>query len=60
MEPDRVYYRRRSAEEERAAAQALDVRVRDVHLDLARRYKERAAELEAQRLAAHLTLVPAA
>lgn len=60
MEADLVYFRRRSAEEVRAAGRALDVRVRAVHLDLARRYQERAAELEAQQLDVHLTLVPAA
>jgi hypothetical protein len=50
MEADLVYFRRRSAEEARAAGRALDVRVRDVHLDLSRRYQERAAELEARQL----------
>ncbi|HEV2594276.1 MAG TPA: hypothetical protein VGU01_03655 [Sphingomicrobium sp.] len=59
MEADLDYYRRRTAEEARAAGQARDVRVRDVHLDLARLYEERAAQIEAQRLDVHLTLVPA-
>jgi len=60
MEADLVYYRRRAAEEARAAGQANDIRVREVHLDLARRYQERAADLEVQRVDAHLSLVPAA
>jgi hypothetical protein len=60
MEVDLIYYRRRWAEEMQASAGALDPRVRDVHLDLARRYDERIAQLERQRFELHLRLVPAA
>jgi hypothetical protein len=60
MESDLVYYRRRSREEAEAARQALDSRVRDVHLELARRYSERAAELQPGQGDVQLRLVPAA
>jgi hypothetical protein len=60
MEADLVYYRRRFAEESQAATAALDSRVRQVHLELARRYSERIAALKTERVELHLRLVPAA
>lgn len=56
MESDLAYYRRRVAEETAAAAGASHVRVQQVHLELARRYSERVAILEAEpgRVALHL------
>jgi hypothetical protein len=60
MEADLVYYRRRSVEETTAAAGASMPRVRSVHLELARRYDERIAELSMVGSHAHLHLVSAA
>jgi len=60
MERDLVYYQRRSAEEARAAAAASDSRVRQVHLDLAKRYEERVTAIEAASPTMHLRLVTAA
>jgi hypothetical protein len=60
MEADLAYYRRRLAEETAAAAAALHPKVRQVHLELARGYEGRIAELEAERGRAHLHLVTAA
>ena len=40
METNQNYYRRRAAEEQMAARTATDLRVRDTHLELARRYSE--------------------
>jgi hypothetical protein len=60
MEADLVYYRRRSAEEAQAAAVSVDSHVRDVHLELARRYSERIVALETERTDLRLRLVPAA
>lgn len=60
MEQDLEYYRRRSAEEARAAAAATDPRVRKVHQDFAKRYEERASGLEAESPIMHLRLVSAA
>jgi hypothetical protein len=60
MEAELSYYRRRSVEEAEAAAVAPDARVRRVHLDLARRYSDRIAALEAQQPGLHLRLVTAA
>lgn len=60
MEKDLVYYRRRAAEEAAAAAAANHARVQQVHLELARRYTERVAELEAEPARAGLRLVSAA
>jgi hypothetical protein len=56
MEADLKYYHRRSAEESAAAHAASDAKVRDVHLELARRYAERITALNAtvQRAALHL------
>jgi hypothetical protein len=59
MEADLAYYRRRSAAEANAAAAALDPVVRDVHLELVRRYAERVATLEAGRARAPAHLVTA-
>ncbi len=60
MEANLAYYRRRSAAEANAAAAALDPAVRDVHLELVRRYAERVAALEAERTHAPVDLVTAA
>lgn len=60
MEKDLAYYRRRSREEAAAAADAYDPRVKQVHLDLAERYAERAAILESPGSHQHLRLVSAA
>ena len=40
METNQNYFRRRVAEERLAARTAADPRVRDIHLELARRYGE--------------------
>jgi hypothetical protein len=60
MEADLVYYRRRSAQEAQAAAAALDYRVRQVHLDLSKRYTDRIAAIEVDGPHSHLRLVSAA
>lgn len=60
MEADLVYYRRRAAEETAAAAVVAHVRVRQIHLELARRYAERVAALESEPQRAGLRLVTAA
>jgi hypothetical protein len=60
MESDLVYYRRRAAEEAAAAAVAEHVKVRQVHLELARRYEEHVAVLEPEPARAGLRLVTAA
>jgi hypothetical protein len=60
MEADLAYYRRRSAAEANAAAAALDPVVRDVHLELVRRYAERVATLEAEPARTSVQLVTAA
>lgn len=46
MEVDLAYYRRRSAQETLAASEATDGRVREIHLELARRYAERAQSID--------------
>ena len=60
MESDLVYYRRRAAEESAAAAEAEHVKVRQVHLELARRYADRVATLEVEPARTGLRLVTAA
>jgi hypothetical protein len=60
METDFVYYQRRSAEEGAAAAAARNPKVRRVHLELARRYDEKASALAAGEGIAQLHLIPAA
>ncbi|HEX8842212.1 MAG TPA: hypothetical protein VF757_07915 [Sphingomicrobium sp.] len=60
METDLIYYRRRAAEESAAAAAAEHVKVKQVHLELARRYAERITALEAEPARATLHLVTAA
>jgi hypothetical protein len=60
MEADLIYYRRRCAEEAQAAALALNPRVRDIHVDLGRRYSERVAALEEERRQINVRLVTAA
>lgn len=47
MDADLKYYHRRSAEESAAAEAARDSKVRDIHLELARRYAERITTLNA-------------
>jgi Skp family chaperone for outer membrane proteins len=56
MEADLQYYLRRSAEESAAAESAHNSKVREIHLELARRYAERIAALNAtvQRASLHL------
>jgi len=60
METDLVYYRRRSAQETAAAAAARDPKVRQIHLELARRYEERGSSLAAGEDLPQLHLIPAA
>ena len=60
MEADLIYYRRRSAEEAAAAEAAQLPRVREVHLELARGYDARVAELDAEQRRAQIRLVDAA
>jgi hypothetical protein len=60
MEADLVYYRRRSMEERIAAASAVVAKVREVHLELAAAYEQRAAVLEAHNGNSRLHLVSAA
>jgi len=60
VEVDLVYYRRRSAEERTAAAASHNVKVREIHLELAAAYDQRAATLEAHNGNSTLRLVPAA
>ena len=57
MEADLKYYRRRTAEESAAAEAARDSKVREVHLELARRYAERISALNANVQKASLHLV---
>jgi len=57
MEADLKYYYRRSAEESAAARAARDAKVREVHLELARRYAERVSALNAVTARASLHLV---
>ena len=44
---DAEYFRRRTAQEERAAQQSRDIRVRRVHLEMAERYRALSREGEA-------------
>ena len=57
MEADVAYYKRRTAQETAAANAALDRKVRQVHLELARRYGERISALEHREVAQQLHLV---
>jgi hypothetical protein len=59
METELAYFRRRSAQEAKAAASANDGKVRDVHLELRRRYDDRISALEAQLNSARIQLVRA-
>ena len=56
MEADLKYYYRRSAEESAAAEAARDIKVREIHLEMARRYSDRITALNAatQRTSLHL------
>ena len=60
MEAELIYYRRRSAEEAAAAAAAPTAKVRQVHLELARRYDERVSDIEAGLRRSEIHLVSAA
>lgn len=60
MESDLTYYRRRAAEEAAEAAVAEHIKVRQVHLELARHYAERVTTLESESARAGLRLVTAA
>jgi hypothetical protein len=59
METELAYYRRRSAQETEAAASANDGKVRNVHLELGRRYEERISALEAHLKSTQIQLVRA-
>jgi hypothetical protein len=59
MEKDLAYYRRRLAEERRAADLAADPAVRAVHHDLAAGYHQRIAALEEPRCVPDMHLVGA-
>jgi len=56
MEAELKYYHRRSAQESAAAEAARDAKVREIHLELARRYSERIAALKetVQKASLHL------
>jgi hypothetical protein len=60
MEADLAYYRRRSAEETAAARSAPNSAVRAAHRELARRYDDKVASLEARACNAPPHLVSAA
>jgi hypothetical protein len=60
MEADLNYYRRRLAEEAAAAESAEHQAVRSTHLELARRYDDRIASLEAEHRRTEIRLVTAA
>ena len=60
MEADLAYYRRRSAEEAAAAIATADLKVRQIHLELAQRYNDRIAGFEADALRTQLRLVSTA
>jgi ABC-type protease/lipase transport system fused ATPase/permease subunit len=60
MEADLNYYRRRSAQEAAAAQAAQIPRVRDVHLELARGYDARVAQLDTEQRRGQIRLVDAA
>jgi len=57
MEADVVYYRRRTAQEMAAAEAAIDRKVRQVHLEMARRYGERLSALEVGQAGPQLHLI---
>ena len=59
MEAELIYCRRRAEEETAAAACAPDDRVRSIHLELGRRYGERASTIEAERRRSQLYVVNA-
>lgn len=59
MEADLVYYRRRSAEEHAAATVARDMKVREIHLELAAAYEQRTTMLEAAHVNTRLHVVNA-
>ena len=60
MDTDLVYYRRRSAEETAAATAASDPKVRQIHLELARKYDERVVDYESDTSRTPLRLVSTA
>lgn len=55
MEGDREFFQRRAAEERSAAMQSADLRVRRVHLDMAKRYGQLVRQRE---LRLGYTIVP--
>ena len=57
MDAELKYYRRRSDEETAAAQAANDGKVRDVHLELSRRYHEKISTIEARIRRSQLHLV---
>lgn len=59
MESDVTYYRKRAAEEAARALSAGNAKVRQVHLDLARRYADRVTALETQEMPLGLHVVAA-
>ncbi|HWJ37731.1 MAG TPA: hypothetical protein VNR86_03100 [Sphingomicrobium sp.] len=60
MDADLTYYRRRALDETAAATAATDAMACRIHLELARRYGERCAAIEAARLGGAERLLPAA
>jgi len=48
MDTDLAYYRRRSADEQAAAAATRDPKIGAIHLELARRYDERVVALSSR------------
>jgi len=57
MDAELNYYRRRAVEETDAAAAAPEGKVRKIHLELGRRYDERASTMEAEEQRSQLHVV---
>jgi hypothetical protein len=60
MEAELNYYRRRSVEESKAAAESPDGKVRGIHLELERRYDEKISAIEAELRRGQMRLVTTA
>lgn len=60
MEAELAYYQRRVAEERAAAATSVDRNVRAIHAELAKRYEEQIAALNAEQRRSQMHLVSAA
>jgi hypothetical protein len=60
MEAELNYYRRRSVEESKAAAESPDSKVRGIHLELERCYDEKISAIEAELRRGQMRLVTTA